>query len=82
METELYSRVKFCEIFYVTDDEDRLDDTADVLCLYKHTALPYSIYVEFKRREKKREPTDGEEVKQYAGFVGGKCARRMLLYRC
>jgi len=65
----------------VVDDEDKLDDIADVLCLYKQIALPYSMYVQFKRQERKREPTDAEEVKQYAGFVGGKCARRMLLYR-
>jgi len=39
------------------------------------------MYVEFKRQEKKREPADAEEVKQYAGLAGAKCARRMLLYR-
>lgn len=52
-----------------------------VLCLYKQVALPYAMYVQFKKQETKRAPTDAKEVEQYAGFVGGKCAQRMLLYR-
>jgi len=60
-------------------DEDQLSDIGDVLCLYKHAALPYSVYVELKKKERK--PPNAEEVKQYAGFVGRKCALRMLLYR-
>ena len=67
----------FCSV----DDEDKVTDIGDVLCLYKQMALPYSMYVKFKRQEKKREPTDAEEVKQYAILAGAKCARRILLYR-
>jgi len=58
-----------------------MDEIADVLCLYKQIALPYCVYVELKRQQTKREPTDADEVKQYARLAGGKCARRMLLYR-
>jgi len=58
-----------------------MSDVDDVLCLYKQIALPYSMYIEMRKRERGREPADAEEVRQYAGFVGGKCARRMLLFR-
>jgi len=63
------------------DDEDKLPDVDDVLCLYKQMALPYSMYVVMRKKECRRESADAEEVRQYAGFVGGKCARRMLLFR-
>ena len=69
------------QIFCVVDDEDKLDAIGGVLCLYKQTALPYFMYVQLKKNERKQGSTDADEVKQYAGFVGGKCARRMLLYR-
>ena len=68
-------------MFCAVDDEDKLTDIADVLCMYKQVALPYSVYAQFKKTDRRREVTVAEEVKQYAGFVGGKCAQRMLLYR-
>jgi len=39
------------------------------------------MYVEYKKKKAHQDPADVEEVRQYAGFVGGKCARRMLLCR-
>jgi len=68
-------------IFCVVADGDVISGIDNVLCLYRQMALPYSMFAEFHRRERKRLPADGEEVRQYAAFVGGKCARRMLLYR-
>ena len=74
-------RCTFAMFSFVVEDEDTLTDINNVLCLYKQTTMPYSLYIHFKRQRRQREPNDSEEVKQYAGFVGGKCARRMLLYR-
>ena len=46
------------------------------MVLHKRQAMPYLIY-----RAISPGAEDEEEVKQYAGYVGKKCAERMLLYR-
>nr|KAG5696778.1 hypothetical protein BaRGS_012801 [Batillaria attramentaria] len=51
-------------------------DIDRVLVLHDREAMPYEVY-----RFMNRQARDEEEVKEYATFVGRKCAERMLLFR-
>ncbi|KAK7483279.1 hypothetical protein BaRGS_00025446 [Batillaria attramentaria] len=51
-------------------------DIDRVLVLHDREAMPYEVY-----RFMNRQARDEEEVKEYAAFVGRKCAERMLLFR-
>lgn len=58
------------------EDADGEVDLDSILVFYKEQAMSYEVYRSLKRRAQ-----DEEEVKEYASFVGGKCAQRMLLCR-
>ena len=59
-----------------SDDANGRIELNGVMVLHKRQAMPYLIY-----RAISPEAEDEEEVKQYAGYVGKKCAEHMLLYR-
>ena len=60
--------------YFMSVDEDA-GTASDTLILHKRQAMPYAIY------SMMRTGNDDTEVAQYAGFVGKRCASRMLLYR-
>ncbi|XP_017888336.1 arginyl-tRNA--protein transferase 1 isoform X2 [Ceratina calcarata] len=75
-------------------DEDGVVDVDKVLVLYRQVAMPYEIYkkktaaaaahratVVREEEEEEEEDEEEDEIKQYAGLVGMKCAQRLLLYR-
>lgn len=66
-------------MFRSADDDDKVqteDDLNNVLCLFQRTAMPFGVY-----RSLAGEKADPDEVRQYAGLVGRRCAHRMLLAR-
>uniref|UniRef100_A0A8C4Q7W5 Arginyl-tRNA--protein transferase 1 n=1 Tax=Eptatretus burgeri TaxID=7764 RepID=A0A8C4Q7W5_EPTBU len=57
-------------------DDDCPVSLDHVMVLYKRCAMPYCIYQQRRVHSK-----DEAEVREYASFVGRRCAGRMLLYR-
>lgn len=67
------SNVAFC----ITEDENGGVDLEEVLVLHQRQLMNYTIYSALKGGKK----DDESEVKEYAGFVGKKCAKSILLFR-
>ncbi|XP_053397101.1 arginyl-tRNA--protein transferase 1-like isoform X2 [Mercenaria mercenaria] len=59
------------------DDENGKPDLENLLVLFQRTAMPYPIY----KALSKGKTDDLDEVTEYAGFVGKKCASSILLFR-
>jgi len=58
------------------EDCDGIVNLQDILILYSHKKMTYRSY-----RKMNKEANDEELVREYAGFVGTKSYRRMMLYR-
>ena len=58
-------------------DEDGEPDLETLLVLYQRTVMPYTIYQQLSKGKN----DDLDEVKEYAGYVGRKCASSILLFR-
>lgn len=64
-------------VCFVTEDENGEVNLAEVSVLYMRQLMYYPIYKMISRGANQ----DEDEVKQYAGFVGKKCANSILLFR-
>lgn len=65
-----------CSVHFIfTGDVDGVVNLQEVLVLYNHKRMSYLSYKKIKKQ------TNDDEVKEYAGFVGRKCYRSMLLFR-
>lgn len=64
-------------VCFVTEDENGEINLAEVSVLYMRQLMYYPIYKMISRGANQ----DEDEVKQYAGFVGKKCAKSILLFR-
>lgn len=61
---------------FIAGDSDGIVNLHEVQILYIHKRMSYQSYVKMKKQA-----NDEDEVREYAGFVGRKCYRRMLLFR-
>lgn len=62
-------------MFYL-EDKDGVVNLHEILVLYNHKQMSYITY-----KKVNKHADDEEVVREYAGFVGRKCYKRMMLFR-